>query len=290
MLHKIFTIITMVLIAGTTTAQEEIKLYPNGANEDNGIEAEKWRDNEFLSDVNEARMYAYFAPEELATGAAVLICPGGGYAGVSVIKEGKEFAEWLNSLGISAFVLYYRMPNGNHEIPLKDAQTALGIIRENVGIWHLKRDKIGVAGFSAGGHLASTLGTHFTSDENRPDFMILLYPVITMNKDITHAGSRNKLLGENPSEELVAKYSNELQVTKNTPPTFIMAAINDKTVSVENSRLFYEALKKNKITTRFKTYEEGGHGFGLREQGLPVDKWYNLLKFWLKGYGYVTEE
>ncbi|MDR1585529.1 MAG: alpha/beta hydrolase [Prevotellaceae bacterium] len=271
-------------------AQEEIKLYPGGAAESNGITEEKWRDSDFLMNVNEARMYRYSAPENKATGAAVLICPGGGYGGVSAVKEGKEFAEYFNNLGISAFVLYYRMPNGHREIPLKDAQTALQLIRKQADDWKIDREQVGVAGFSAGGHLASTLGTHFTSKENRPDFMILLYPVITMKAGLTHVGSRQNLLGMNASDELLEQFSNELRVSPQTPVTFIVAASDDNAVPIGNSQAFSNALRKNNVPVLFKTYQKGGHGFGLRKRGLPVDNWTKVLEFWLKSYGYAVED
>lgn len=206
-------------------SQEEIKLYPNGPTESNELKTEeKWRDKDFLLDISEPRMYAYPASKENNCGTAVLICPGGGYSGVSAVKEGAEIAKWFNELGVSAFVLYYRMPNGHHEIPLKDAQTALSIIHKRSREWKINKKKIGIMGFSAGGHLASTVGTHFKTKAERPAFMLLAYPVVTMNKDLTHKGSRDNLLGKNPSDELVKLYSNELQVNKQTPPTFIIHA------------------------------------------------------------------
>jgi acetyl esterase/lipase len=220
--------------------------------------------------------------KEKASGTAVLICPGGGYSGVSMIKEGSEIAKWFNELGVSAFVLYYRMPNGHSLVPLTDAQTALGIIHQHAKEWNIAATKIGIMGFSAGGHLASTVGTHFKTKEQRPAFMILGYPVVTMKNELTHAGSRKNLLGDNPSEEIINLYSNELQVTNNTPPTFIVHATDDKTVPVKNSVQLYEALKNHKIVTELDTFAVGGHGFGMRKRGIPVDNWPELLQKWLK--------
>lgn len=286
-MKKLVFIIALSAMAFSVFAQEQILLYPNGASESNGLAEEKWRDNDFMLNGNLARMYAYIAPEAISTGAAVLICPGGGYSGVSAIKEGKEFAEWLNKLGVSAFVLYYRMPNGHYEIPLKDAQTAMEYIYDHAKEWNVNPKKIGVAGFSAGGHLASTVGTHFTSKKNHPDFMILLYPVITMDREITHMGSRINLIGKNPSKELEQKFSNELQVTKKTPKTFIVATEDDTVVPIKNSYLFVDALKKHNVQADIKTYEKGGHGFGLRPHNLPVDKWTDELKIWLQANKYI---
>ena len=267
----------------TLKAQQEIKLYPNGPTESNEIiMPEKYRDPEFLMDISEPRMVAYPAPNQKATGTAVVICPGGGYVGISQIKEGSEIANWFNDLGVSAFVLYYRMPNGHTTVPLTDARAALKIVRDRAKEWNINKNKIGIMGFSAGGHLASTVGTHFDTPEQRPAFVILGYPVVTMKKGLAHGGSRKNLLGENPSEELVNLYSNELQVTKNTPPTFIVHATDDKTVPVLNSIQLYKALQDHKIVSELDTFAVGGHGFGMRKRGIPVDNWPELLKNWLK--------
>ena len=270
------------MFSSNVKSQEEIKLYPKGATSSNGIiDKEAKDDKSFVTNITEARMYAYFAPKELANGTAVLICPGGGYRGISVENEGSNVALWLNKLGVTAFVLYYRMPNQHTTVPLEDAQTAIEIIKSKSKEWHIEATKIGIMGFSAGGHLASTVGTHFTK-KNRPDFMILGYPVISMNKEITHAGSRKNLIGENATPEIEKLYSNELQVTKNTPPTFIVLALDDKAVPVENSYRFHKSLLANGISSEIQTFDLGGHGFGMRKKGLPVDNWTDLLEAWLK--------
>jgi len=276
----IYSVLLLLTFCTIASAQQEIPLYKNGAGENNGITEKETKDkNGFVINIAEARMYAYLAPKKNISNAAVLICPGGGYWGISAEKEGSEFAVWLNKLGVSAFILYYRMPNKHFEIPLKDAQTALQIIRKGAKEWNIDKHKIGIAGFSAGGHLASTVGTQYTS-KNKPDFMVLLYPVISMKEGLTHNGSRKNLLGDNPSEELVNRFSNELHVTKNTAPTFIVVATDDNTVPAENSQLFYKKLQENKVSTRLFTFEKGGHGFGLRKSGLKVDNWPELLKAW----------
>ncbi|NCB84662.1 MAG: alpha/beta hydrolase [Bacteroidia bacterium] len=272
----------MSLFFSKSISQEKILLYPQGATESNELKTEeKWRDKDFLLDISEPRMYAYPASKENNCGTAVLICPGGGYSGVSAVKEGAEIAKWFNELGVSAFVLYYRMPNGHHEIPLKDAQTALSIIQKRAREWKINKNKIGIMGFSAGGHLASTVGTHFRIKAERPAFMLLAYPVVTMNKDLTHKGSRDNLLGKNPSDELVKLYSNELQVNKQTPPTFIIHARDDGAVPIANSENLLEALQKNKVPAKLVTYDEGGHGFGMRKKGIPVENWPQEMKAWL---------
>ena len=282
MKHLIFSSLFFMTFFCSISAQEEIKLYKNGPKESNGItEAETKDKNSFVINVTDARMYAYIAPQDKATGAAVVICPGGGYWGVSVEKEGFSIAKWFNQLGISAFVLYYRMPNGHYEVPLKDAQSAFQIIHDNAKKWNINKNKIGVMGFSAGGHLASTVGTHFTNKINRPSFMILCYPVVTMNKETTHSGSRTNLLGKNPSDDLVRLYSNELQVTKNTPPTFIVHSIDDKTVPIVNSENMLKALQEKNVPAELHKFDVGGHGFGMLKRGIPVDNWPDLLKTWL---------
>ncbi len=282
-MKQILFSVLIVMLSSLLNAQEVIKLYPNGPKESNEITTpEKYRDKEFLMDISEPRMFVFPASKENANGTAVLICPGGGYGGVSQIKEGSDFAKWFNDLGVSAFVLYYRMPNGHTLVPLTDAQAALAIIHERANEWKIDKKKIGIMGFSAGGHLASTVGTHFKTSVERPAFMILGYPVVTMDSTLTHRGSRNNLLGKKPSDELVKLYSNELQVTKKTPPTFIVHATDDKTVPVKNSIQLYQALKEKKIEAELDTFAVGGHGFGMRKRNIPVDNWTDLLKTWMK--------
>ena len=283
MRQLLLSILVVMTFFETINAQEEIKLYNNGAKESNGITDNETKDkNNFVINITDARMYAFIAPREQATGAAVVICPGGGYRGISVEKEGYAIAKWFNQLGISAFVLYYRMPNGHYDIPLKDAQQALEIVHERAKGWNIDKNKIGIIGFSAGGHLASSVGTHFKIRTDRPSFMILCYPVVSMNKEITHSGSRSNLLGENPSDELVKLYSNELQVTKNTPPTFIVHNIDDKVVPIINSEQLLKALQEKYVPAELHKFDVGGHGFGMLKRGIPVDNWTDLLQKWLK--------
>lgn len=283
MKKSIISLAFMLLSLNMLTAQNEIKLYTNGPKESNEISTpEKYRDKDFLMDISIPRMYSYLASKEKSSGTAVLICPGGGYGGVSSIKEGEEIAKWFNNLGVSAFVLYYRMPNGHTTVPLTDAQKAMKIIQDSAKVWCVDKKKIGIMGFSAGGHLASTVGTHFKSKVQRPAFMILAYPVVTMDSTYTHKGSCRNLLGKKPTDELVKLYSNELQVTKQTPPTFIVHAIDDKAVPIANSENLEKALLANKVSVELHKFDVGGHGFGMRKRGIPADNWPDLLQSWLQ--------
>ena len=240
----------------------------------------------------------FFAPKETATGAAILVCPGGGYSHLSEIKEGSDVARWLNSIGISAFVLKYRLGMRYHAPnPLLDAARAMRMVRARAKEWDLDANRIGILGFSAGGHLASTLGTHFdlgkadSSDaiervSSRPDLMILIYPVITMG-DLTHKGSKLNLLGESPSADLIKLYSNELQVTKDTPPTFIAHSVADPAVPIENSMMFAEALRKAKVPFELHFYENGPHGFGLAPTDPILATWTERCADWLGIHGFA---
>lgn len=231
---------------------------------------------------------------------AVIICPGGGYGGLAFDKEGTEVAQWFAKRGVTAFVLKYRHGGGPHQhpVPLSDVQRAVRIVRENASEFGYKTDRIGVMGFSAGGHLASSVGTHFDGgDANakdaidqqscRPDFLMLIYPVISLDSDITHGGSRKNLLGDQPTAEMVELMSNDLQVTDDTPPTFLVHATDDGGVPVENSLRFYRALVDHKVPAELHVFDEGGHGFGMRRKDKPVVEWPNLLENWLQSRGLI---
>jgi len=224
--------------------------------------------------------------------AAVLICPGGGYSHLSDIIEGSDVAKWLNSIGISAFVLKYRLGMRYHQPnQLFDAARAMRMVRAHAKQWNIDPKRIGILGFSAGGHLASTLGTHFDAgkpdavDEidrvsSRPDLMILIYPVITMG-DLTHKGSRTNLLGDEGSPELIKLYSNELHVTSETPPTFLVHAVTDPVVPVENSLMFADALRKAGVAFEIHLYERGPHGFGMAPNDPILSTWTTRCADWL---------
>ncbi|WP_194972414.1 alpha/beta hydrolase [Aquiflexum lacus] len=246
-----------------------------------------------ISKVTKPTLTAYLPAKENATGQAVIICPGGGYRILAAGHEGSDVAEEFVKKGIAAFVLKYRLPNDETMIdktigPLQDAQQAILMVRENADKWNIKADQIGIMGFSAGGHLASTAGTHYNNQtipnpkgtSLRPDFMILVYPVISFDPEIGHSGSAQNLLGENPTQALRDFYSNEKQVNSNTPPTYLVHAKNDP-VSVQNSYVFEEVLKHFNIPVSTTYFEEGGHGFGMINRTSDV-KWMDEVEKWLK--------
>lgn len=243
---------------------------------------------------------AVFLPTKAnATGQAVIICPGGGYYILAYDWEGTDMAKWLNAKGIAAIVLKYRLPVSKNNItphlsPLMDAQRAIRLTRHHAKDWNIDTSKVGIMGFSAGGHLASTAGTHFDYGNvnavdpvdkwsSRPDFMILVYPVVTFSQTVNaHIGSRNALLGQNPDPKLIEYYSNELQVKPDTPPTILIHAGDDKGVPVENSLLFYQALKNNNIPAELHVYPTGGHGFSLAIGKGYLETWTDRCTDWLK--------
>ena len=285
-------------------AQITLPLWPAGAvpNYQKTTEKEKWDSADIIrvSLVQTPEMTVYLPSKKTATGQAVIICPGGGYTYLSYNWEGTDPAGYLVSKGIAAIVLKSRLPLAKSNIvphlsPLMDAKRAIRLVRANAAKWNIKKDKVGIMGFSAGGHLASTLGTHFDSGDSkatdsieqqsaRPDFMVLVYPVISMSKPIMHAGSRNNLIGSKPDSSLAKLYSNELQVTKETPPTFLVHATDDKAVPVENSLLFYQALKDNNVPAEMHIYPTGGHGFGLGLGKGYLETWTDRLIDWMKGW------
>tara|TARA_R110002051_G_scaffold117009_3_gene190627 strand:+ start:11129 stop:12934 length:1806 start_codon:yes stop_codon:yes gene_type:complete len=254
-----------------------------------------------LSKISQPDITVFLADSTLANGTSVVICPGGGYTHLAINKEGYQVAKWLNTLGISAFVLKYRMPTDltmtDKTIgPLQDAQEAIRIVRRNAEKWNLNPTKIGIMGFSAGGHLATTLATHFdatvyASDKisAHPDFSILIYPVISMEEGVTHQGSKKSLLGANPSQKLIDAYSNAKQVSANTPPAFLVHATDDGAVPVENSIEYYLALKEYKIPVEMHIYENGGHGFGLGRNGTNTN-WPIACEDWLITNHYIPEK
>ena len=243
--------------------------------------------------VSRPSLTIFLAPKEKATGAAVIICPGGGYSNLAMGYEGTEVAQRFNESGISAFVLKYRIPNDgtmiNKEIgPLQDAQRALLLVRSRAADWGIDSKRIGIMGFSAGGHLAATAGTHFQKNyiDNpghislRPDFMLLIYPVISFEPSIAHMGSAHNLLGFNPSKEQINEFSNEMQVTDLTPPAFLVHAKDDNVVPYENSLVFAEALKNHHIPAKIFLYDRGGHGFGMTNN-TNTQRWMDLCIEWI---------
>lgn len=239
----------------------------------------------------------YLPLPALNTGTAVIVCPGGGYVFLADNHEGKQVAEWLNSLGVAAFVLKYRLaPRYRHPAPLLDAQRAVRLVRSRAAEWKIQPDRIGIWGFSAGGHLASTVATHFDDGKPessdpverigcRPDFLILAYPVITFTEPSLHSGSRNSLLGPNPDPKLLEDLSNEKRVTQNTPPTFLFHTTEDKAVPPENSVLFYLALRKAGVPAEMHIYERGRHGVGLGLGDPVLSTWKDRLAAWMSQRG-----
>jgi acetyl esterase/lipase len=253
-----------------------------------------------ISKVSQPVLDVYPAQNDKANGSAVIICPGGGYQALAIKHEGAEVAAWLNSLGITAFVLKYRLPDDaimkDKTIgPLQDVQEAIRLVRRRAKEWNIDLAKIGVIGFSAGGHLASSAGTHFNDKvyesidtvSARPDFSILIYPVISMDTAITHMGSRNNLLGKRPAADLTIKFSNEKQVDENTPPTFLVHSLDDNAVPVQNSIGYALALKKFNVPCELHIYEKGGHGYGLGRTTGTESTWTEACRKWLKVRGYL---
>ena len=267
-----------------TSAPEAIKLWPAGAPGALG------------TDPDDTPTLTPFIPKGKANGSVVIVCPGGGYSHLAN-HEGQPVAEWLNSLGITAFVLKYRIgPKYHHPAPLQDAARAVRLVRSRAAEWKLDPKRIGVLGFSAGGHVASTIGTHFDQGQpgatdaverlsSRPDLLVLIYPVITMG-EFTHGGSRKQLLGAEPTDEMVKLLSNELQVTKETPPTFLVHTANDSAVPVENSLRFVDALRKNAVPFELHIYERGRHGFGLGSTDAVLSSWPARCADWLRLQGF----
>jgi acetyl esterase/lipase len=280
----IFNCLFLLLTATATQAQQVVKLWEGAPPTDNEIRMpEDIDENYWITRVSSPELLIYLPQKSNATDKAVIICPGGGYAGLASHHEGTLFAQWLNKQGIAAFILKYRMPNKHKEVPLEDAQQAIRYVREHAADFQIKPNKIGIAGFSAGGHLASTASTHFATEgtSTRPDFSILFYPVITMDK-ATHGGSRTNLLGEDPSATDIYLFSNEKQVNVNTPPAILLLSDDDKAVVPENSIRYYQALKANDIKASLYIFPEGGHGWGLRDNFKYHQQVTELLAAWLK--------
>ena len=243
-----------------------------------------------------------YLPASNPTATGIIVCPGGGYAHLSMVKEGADVAQWLNERGVAAFVLKYRLgPRYRHPIELGDVQRAIRMVRAQAKDYGFSPHQLGVWGFSAGGHLASSAGTHFDAgnaasadaieqQSSRPDFLVLAYPVITMNDPYVHRGSRTMLLGDTPDPALQQLMSNELQVTADTPPTFLFATTDDKTVPVMNSVLFYSALVKAGVPAEMHLFQHGAHGAGLAQANEQLRTWPDLLLHWLQLHGWAANQ
>ena len=251
--------------------------------------------------LDKPKITIYRAPRDKANGAAVVICPGGGYSVVASDHEGRQVAEWLNGLGVSAFVLQYRLaPRYHHPAPLQDAQRAIRLVRARAAEWGVDPSRVGMLGFSAGGHLTSTAGTHYDKGDaaaadpvdrlgSRPDFLVLCYAVITLKPPFSHSGSHDNLVGKDADPILVESLSSETQVTPETPPTFLWHTDEDTGVPPENSILFYEALRKAKVRAELHVFAKGPHGIGMAPGDPAASVWPRLCAAWLEAMGFLEK-
>ncbi len=272
-------------------APQEVVLWPNGAPGAKG-----------KGERHTPRLTVYRPTENTHNGSAMLICPGGGYGHLAVDHEGRQIAEWCQAMGTTAFVLRYRIaPDYHHPAPLQDATRAIRLMRHRADAWQIDPHRVAVIGFSAGGHLASSLATHYDAGDaaasdpierqsSRPDLVVLCYPVITMKDPFTHKGSRRNLLGEHPSAELIERFSNQTQVTPQTPPTFLFHTGTDRAVPVENSLMFYTALRKAGVAAELHIYERGPHGVGLAQNRPELADWPDRCKNWLGIHGFFAAQ
>lgn len=277
------------LVLSQAGPKEEL-LWPKGAPGAVGTEA-----------ADKPSITVWLPPADKANGCAIVVCPGGGYGGLAMDHEGKQVAEWCNARGIAAFVLKYRLgPRYRHPTMINDVQRAIRTVRAGAKEWHVDPSRIGVLGFSAGGHLASTAATHFDAGKAdaddpidkvscRPDFAVLCYPVITLEPPYAHMGSRYNLLGKDADAKLVESLCNEKQVTAQTPPTFLFHTSTDSAVPPENSILFYQALRKNKVPAELHIYEKGNHGVGLAQKDPVLSSWPGRLEAWLEARGLLKK-
>jgi acetyl esterase/lipase len=305
-LKSLTTLLFSGIVIININAQNTIlKLWPDGV--PGSLSNESYFEKATISEgkatryekVTDPSIFVFLPSPEKNTGTAVLICPGGGYGVLAFDHEGFAIAKWLNDNGIAGIILKYRLPSDMIMIdksigPLQDAQEAMRIIRRNASGWKIDPDRIGVIGFSAGGHLASTLSTHFaekvyeSKDEisAKPNFSLLIYPVISFDESFTHAGSRKNLIGDNPSYSAVKHFSNELQINDKTPPAFMVHSTDDKTVPVKNSIVYYEGLVRNNIRGELHIFQKGGHGYGLAIGRETESEWPDLCLRWMKVNGF----
>jgi acetyl esterase/lipase len=277
------------VVAGPAVGGKTMLLWPEGAPGAQGSE-----------DIDKPTLTVYLPTGVNATKTGVVVAPGGGYQHLSMVKEGSDIAHWLNERGVAAFVLQYRLgPKYHYPVELEDAQRAIRLVRAHAAEYGVAEDHVGMWGFSAGGHLAATAGTHFDAGNagasdvveqkgSRPDFLILAYPVITMEEPDVHHGSLKYLLGDTPDPALVKSLSEELQVTKDTPPSFLFATTEDKTVPVVNSVMFYTALVKAGVPAEMHLFQHGAHGAGLAAANPQLSVWPDLLAKWMRERGYMA--
>lgn len=242
---RLITFLVVMMVSITVSAQKPFDLVVNHANGDT------------------ASIRVFLPNKKVATGRAIVICPGGGYAHLALAHEGYDWASFFNELGVAVAVLKYRMPHGDRTIPISDAEGAIKLVKSHASEWNINPNDVGIMGSSAGGHLASTIATHSVGDA-APNFQVLFYPVVSMDPNVTHMGSHDNFLGKNPSKELEAEFSNALKVTPQTPRAFIVLASDDRSVLPQNGGDYYLACCKNKVPAAFMAYPSGGHGFGFR--------------------------
>lgn len=273
----------LLSVATMLSAQNtfELPLWPAGAPNSNGLTGtEEDLEGGRVANVIKPSITVYKADKP--NGMAIIMCPGGGYARLAMNHEGHDMAPWLNAQGITYIVLKYRMPNGHYEVPLSDAEQAIRLVRQHAKEWNIRPDRIGIMGASAGGHLAASLATLYSSNETRPDFQILFYPVISMVPGVTHGGSRQNLLGNNPSQELEDNYTLEKQVNERTPQAFIMLSADDGAVPPANGIHYFEALLQHQVPATLHVYPTGGHGWGFRDAFTYKRQWTGELEKWLR--------
>lgn len=296
--YRYAVIFLFLIVSCATFAQKEIPLYLTTIPNSKGIAVEKHNEDKTIyHSISHPTLRIYLPENNNGNFPAVIICAGGGYTDLHIKREGYDVAKAFNKAGIAAFVLKYRLPDDETNVdkslaPLQDAQQAIKLVRDSAAIWNIDPDKIGIMGFSAGGHLASSAGVHYNDiripQENktnlRPDFMILVYPVISFTDTIAHIGSRYNLIGPKPSGDLIKFFSSELHVNKRTPPTFLVHSGDDNIVQVANSIRFYEHLKNHDVNAALHVYSKGGHGFGLTPS---FEEWFGRCLHWMKTSGFI---
>ena len=279
MMKRILTLALLLLAAGYAVAQPkpiEIDLWPNGAPKENGLTGpEQPLENGRVANISRATLYIYPAPTKNAP--AIISCPGGGYRRLAMNHEGHDMATWMNKQGITYAVLKYRMPNGDITIPISDALQAIRTLRERAEEWNIDPEKVGIMGASAGGNLAAQAATQFTSEEDRPDFQVLFYASLAMSKSAAQS-----LLGGDESEEAIDRYWPTKQVKENTPPAFLLCSADDRTVRVQNSIEYFQALHAKGIQATLHIYPSGGHGWGYEEWMPYKREWTAELERWLE--------
>lgn len=280
---RIISLITVLFLTTILFAQKpvELPLWPDGAPNTNGLTGtqEDLKGGRIANVVNPS--ITVYHPEK-PNGMAVIMCPGGGYARLAMNHEGHDMASWFTTQGITYIVLKYRMPNGHYEVPLSDAEQAIRMVRAKAKEWGINPQRVGIMGASAGGHLAASLATLYSSEETRPDFQILFYPVISMLQGVTHAGSRENLIGKTPATELEQKYSLERQVSPRSPQAFVMLSADDGAVPPINGIGYFLALREQKVPATLHVYPTGGHGWGFRDNFTYKRQWTGELEKWLR--------